>query len=79
VGAYAGHSISPDGEVLDPAAWESRKGEWLPTPEDRARVAELMTPHYDEGDFAGWIARPPQGINNMPVEFDYVRFEEGLE
>jgi benzoyl-CoA 2,3-dioxygenase component B len=76
VGAYAGHHISPEGEVLDEAAWEARRGEWVPTPEDRARVAELMVPHYDEGDFAGWIAPPPQGINNMPVEFDYVRFEE---
>jgi benzoyl-CoA 2,3-dioxygenase component B len=74
VGAYAGHHISPTGEVLDEAAFEAKKGQWVPTPEDRARVAELMTPHYEEGEFASWIAPPPQGINSMPVEFDYVRF-----
>ncbi len=74
VGVYAGHHISPTGEVLDEAAFEAKKSQWVPTPEDRARVAELMTPHYEEGEFASWIAPPPQGINNMPVEFDYVRF-----
>jgi len=74
VGAYAGHHISPTGELLDEASWEAHRDDWLPTPSDRARVAELMVPHYDEGDFAGWLAPPPQGINNMPIEFDYVRF-----
>jgi benzoyl-CoA 2,3-epoxidase subunit B len=74
VGAYAGHHVSPSGEVLDEATWEARRGGWVPTPEDRARVAELMVPHYEEGEFANWLAPPPQGINNMPVEFDYVRF-----
>jgi benzoyl-CoA 2,3-dioxygenase component B len=33
-----------------------------------------MTPVYEEGQFASWIAPPPQGINDMPVEYDYVRF-----
>ena len=74
VGAYAGHHISPEGEVLDEAAWKAREGDLLPTPEDRRQVAELMQPQYEEGKFAGWIAAPPQGINEMPVEFDYVRF-----
>jgi benzoyl-CoA 2,3-dioxygenase component B len=74
VGVYAGHHISPTGEVLDDATWESREGDWLPTPDDRRQVAELMKPEYEEGVFASWIAPPPQGINNMPVEYDYVRF-----
>jgi benzoyl-CoA 2,3-dioxygenase component B len=74
VGAYAGHCISPDGEVLDAATWEAREGDWLPTRQDREQVAALMVPHYAEGEFASWIAPPPQGINSMPVEYDYVRF-----
>ncbi len=49
-------------------------GDWLPTREDRAQVAELMVPHYDAGDFAGWISPPYVGINSLPVEYDYVRF-----
>jgi benzoyl-CoA 2,3-dioxygenase component B len=47
---------------------------YLPTPDDRAQVAELMVPHYETGDFAGWIAPPSVGINDLPVEYDYVRF-----
>ena len=74
VGTFAGHHVSPTGEILDDAAWEKSVSDWLPTPDDRARVAELMVPHYDTGDFAGWIAPPSVGINSMPVEYDYVRF-----
>jgi len=28
----------------------------------------------EPGKFANWIAPPAMGINRMPVEFDYVRF-----
>ena len=37
-------------------------------------MASLMRPEYERGKFAGWIAPPPHGINDMGVEFDYVRF-----
>jgi benzoyl-CoA 2,3-dioxygenase component B len=74
VGAYAGHHFSPEGEMLPEADWERRSSEWLPTADDRARVAELMEPHYEAGEFAGWIAPPNVGINELPVEYDYVRF-----
>jgi benzoyl-CoA 2,3-dioxygenase component B len=74
VGAFAGHHISPDGAILDAAEWDRRSGAWLPSDEDRARVAELMEPHYETGDFASWIAPPGTGINDLPVEYDYVRF-----
>lgn len=79
VGLYAGHHISPDGDVLDEESWEQREGEWLPTAEDRRVVATLMVPEYEYGKFAGWIAPPKTGINDQPVEFDYVHLaEEGL-
>jgi benzoyl-CoA 2,3-dioxygenase component B len=75
VGTYAPHSLSPNGEVLTAEEFERRAGEWLPTPDDRAGVAELMQPVYTPGEFAGWIAPPAQGVNAQPVEFDYVRFD----
>jgi benzoyl-CoA 2,3-dioxygenase component B len=79
VGAYAGHHVSPSGEVLDEATWEQRAGDWLPSPEDRRAVAALMVPEYEYGKFAGWIAPPKTGINDQPVEFDYVHLaEEGV-
>ena len=79
VGVYASHHVSPDGEVLDDAAWEAKVGDWLPSAEDRQAVADLMVPEYEYGKFAGWIAPPKTGINDQPVEFDYVHLaEEGL-
>lgn len=79
VGVYAEHHISPDGEVLDDATWEQRVGDWLPSPEDREAVSSLMVPEYEYGKFAGWIAAPKTGINDQPVEFDYVHLaEEGV-
>jgi benzoyl-CoA 2,3-dioxygenase component B len=74
VGAFAGHRISPEGELLDEARWRQNEPGWLPTADDRARVAALMEPHYAPGEFAGWLAPPPTGINDLPVEYDYVRF-----
>ena len=47
--------------------------------EDRQAVADLMVPEYEYGKFAGWIAPPKTGINDQPVEFDYVHLaEEGV-
>ncbi|MEV7384352.1 benzoyl-CoA 2,3-epoxidase subunit BoxB [Streptomyces lydicus] len=76
VGTYAGYHVSPQGEVLDDVTWNARKGEWLPTDEDRAAVASLMVPEYEAGKFAGWIAPPHTGINDQPVEFDYVHLAD---
>ncbi len=79
VGAYAGHHVSPQGEVLDDAAWEAQVDGWLPGEQDRRDVAALMVPVYTPGEFADWIAPPQAGINDQPVEFDYVHLaEEGL-
>ena len=74
VGAFSGHNISPDGRLLDPGDWQRNAADWLPTGDDRAMVASLMQPHHEPGDFAGWIAPPATGINDLPVEYDYVRF-----
>jgi benzoyl-CoA 2,3-epoxidase subunit B len=74
VGAYAGHHVSPDGELITADDFQRNAGAWLPTREDRTRVAALMRPHYEPGDFASWIAPPGVGINELPVEYDYVRF-----
>ena len=78
-GVYAAHHVSPEGEVLDDATWAARVGDWLPDDQDRSDVAGLMVPVYEYGEFAGWIAAPKTGINDQPVEFDYVHLaEEGL-
>jgi benzoyl-CoA 2,3-dioxygenase component B len=76
VGAYAGHHLSPTGEVLSEEDWAAHADAWLPTAEDRRRVAELMKPEYEYGRFASWIAPPQAGINDQPVEFDYVHLRD---
>jgi benzoyl-CoA 2,3-epoxidase subunit B len=79
VGVYSRHHVSPEGRVVDDATWEAHRTEWLPTEQDRTDVASLMVPEYEYGKFAGWIAAPKTGINDQPVEFDYVHLaEEGL-
>jgi benzoyl-CoA 2,3-dioxygenase component B len=74
VGAFAGSFISPAGGVLTEEQWRSSADDWLPTSDECARVAELMVPHYEAGEFASWLTPPPVGINDLPVEYDYVRF-----
>lgn len=76
VGAYSIRHISPAGEVLDDATWAARRDEWLPTEQDREDVSSLMVPEYELGKFAGWIAAPQAGINEQPVEFDYVHLAD---
>ncbi len=76
VGAYAGHHVSLEGHLLDEADWDAQVQDWLPTDQDRAEVAGLMVAHYEPGEFAGWIAAPKVGINDQPVEFDYVHLAE---
>jgi len=79
VGAYSTHHVSPEGEVIDAATWDSKHTDWLPTAADRQAVADLMVPVYEYGKFADWIAAPKTGINDQPVEFDYVHLaEEGV-
>lgn len=76
VGNFAGHHVSPKGELLTQEQWEASVDDWLPSDEDREKVAALMVAHYEPGEFAGWIAPPQTGINDQPVEFDYVHLRE---
>jgi len=73
VGTFAGHHVSPDGELLTPGEWEAQRSAWLPTADDTAHVASLMVGVTEPGKMAGWIAPPTTGINQKPVEYEYVR------
>jgi len=76
VGNFAVHFVSPDGEILTAAEGDDSIAKCLPSAEDRTKVATLMVPQYELGEFAGWIAPPKTGINDQPVEFDYVHLAE---
>ncbi|MBV9182668.1 MAG: benzoyl-CoA 2,3-epoxidase subunit BoxB [Acidobacteria bacterium] len=75
IGNFAGQYVSPDGHVLPQQEWERHSAEWLPSEEDHAFVASLMHRVLDPGKFANWIAPPTRGIKNLPIDFEYVRFD----
>jgi benzoyl-CoA 2,3-dioxygenase component B len=74
IGVFANQWISPDGQVLSRENWERHAAEWLPSDADHDFVNSLMGRVVAPGQFANWIAPPARGINNQPIEFEYVRF-----
>ena len=74
IGPLSAAKISPAGKVLSGAEWTHHHLEWLPSVEDRAFVSSLMGRVAEPGKYANWIAPPARGINNQPVDFEYVRF-----
>jgi len=74
IGSLAGVRVSPDGDVVSEAEWNSRVSDWLPSDDDRAFVASLMQRVVEPGKYAGWIAPPQVPVNDQPMNFEYVRF-----
>jgi benzoyl-CoA 2,3-dioxygenase component B len=74
IGALSSVKVSPEGRVLSQGEWDAMADQWLPTRQDRAYVASLMGRCVEPGKFANWISPPVMGINRLPVDFDYVRF-----
>jgi len=76
IGNFAGHHITPTGEVVDAERWERAARHWLPSDDDYSYVQSLMGHRVTElGKFANWIAPPRVGVNNQPLDFEYVRFD----
>jgi benzoyl-CoA 2,3-dioxygenase component B len=74
IGPLAAAKVDPDGNVVSADAWAANLDRWLPSAADRAFVASLMGRVVEPGRFANWIAPPSRGINNLPIDFSYVRF-----
>jgi benzoyl-CoA 2,3-epoxidase subunit B len=75
IGNFAGHYVSPEGWILTKEEWERQSAGWLPSESDHEFVASLMGRVIEPGKFANWIAPPARGINNLPLEFQYVRID----
>jgi len=73
IGLWAGHTVTPEGTPIARDAYERRLYDWIPAPEDRAFVRSLMQRVTEPGRMAGWIAPPERGINNLPLDYEYVR------
>ncbi len=75
IGSLSHLKVSPDGRMVTEAEWDHKVHDWLPSPADRAYVQSLMgSAVLEPGKMANWIAAPAKGINNQPVDFEYVRF-----
>lgn len=72
-GIYSAMHFDPDGNAISAEEFEANAHKWLPSAEERAYVASLMTPVTEPGKMANWIAPPSRGIDRQPVEFEYVR------
>jgi len=73
VGSWANVPTDPAGNRITPEAFAAGLPNWIPMPADQAFVASLMKPVYEPGKVASWIAPPDRGINNLPVDYEYVR------
>ena len=73
VGTFAGHHVGPDGQMLTAGEWAAAEDAWLPTDADKAHVQSLMVGVTEPGRMAGWIAPPSTGINQKPVDYEYVQ------
>jgi benzoyl-CoA 2,3-dioxygenase component B len=73
IGEFAELSVSPGGEVITAEEFEGSRADWLPTPDDQSYIESIMQPHFEPGVFAPWIAPPTRGIDQKPMDFEYVK------
>jgi benzoyl-CoA 2,3-dioxygenase component B len=73
IGIWAGVPTDLEGKSISAEEFAARQNDWLPTEADRAFVHSLMHPVTEPGKMAAWIAPPDRGINNMAVDYEYVR------
>lgn len=73
IGDYAVGRFDLQGHPIDEKTWQQHVDTWLPSAADKAFVKSLMVPCYEKGKFASWIAPPPKGINEQPIDFEYVK------
>ncbi len=74
IGAWAGVPTDPQGNPISQEEFDRGKAGWLPSEADQAYILSLMHGVYAPGKMAAWIAPPDRGINNNPVDYEYVRF-----
>jgi benzoyl-CoA 2,3-dioxygenase component B len=73
IGAWAIAPTDPSGKPIGREEYQRRLPEWLPGESDRNFVHGLMQRVVAPGKMAGWIAPPDRGINNLAVDYEYVR------
>ncbi|HUH86196.1 MAG TPA: benzoyl-CoA 2,3-epoxidase subunit BoxB [Stellaceae bacterium] len=72
IGVWANQPVDPAGNIIAAEAYKTQLPNWLPSESDRAFVRSLMRRVITPGKMAAWIAPPERGINNLPVDYEYV-------
>ncbi|HEX4929048.1 MAG TPA: benzoyl-CoA 2,3-epoxidase subunit BoxB [Burkholderiales bacterium] len=73
IGPWAGVPVDPQGRIIAKEEYERRLAEWIPSAADKAFIHSLMKRVAEPGKMAAWIAPPDRGINNLPVDYEYVK------
>jgi benzoyl-CoA 2,3-dioxygenase component B len=77
IGEFRNVHASPDGKILGDEQWIRHRDRWLPSTDDGAFLESLMTPCWERGRYASWIAPPKVGIDSKPGDFEYVKVHAG--
>ena len=76
IGIYSGFHFDPQGQSISFEEWDRGRDEWLPSTDDKDYLLSIMAePIFEPGVFANYIAPPRRGINQLPVNHQYVRTE----
>ncbi len=75
IGAWANVPTDLQGRSIARDAYEQGLRHWLPSEADRSFVHSLMQRVVEPGKMAAWIAPPDRGINNLAVDYQYVRLD----
>ena len=73
IGAWVNVPTDPAGQPVSQDEYDRRMPEWIPSGSDRAFVHSLMQRVVEPGKMAGWIAPPDRGVNNLPLDYEYVK------
>ena len=73
IGTWAGRTVDPGGNPVESGSYETQLKDWIPSADDKVFVHSLMKQVAEPGKMAAWIAPPDRGINNLPVEHEYVK------
>jgi benzoyl-CoA 2,3-dioxygenase component B len=77
IGMYSGFHFDPNGVPISKEQWAARMYDWLPSAADTEYLLSIMDkPVFEPGKFANYIAPPRRGINQLPLDFQYVRTEQ---
>jgi benzoyl-CoA 2,3-epoxidase subunit B len=75
IGEFSAIHTDTEGNILSSEDWHARAWSMLPSTDDNVFINSLMRTSRQPGIYAGWIAPPRHGIDNMPGDFEYVHIE----